>query len=327
MYWLDIYFNQSMVDADHYVPYGDSRAPHVFGNASPFDPALFLSMNEYAKELLGEAPSGKYSPIEVAQWIEDIAAQSRGSLAEAENSARNRNGAAYKRVRLDLQIQAGLGEFFAAKFRSGVLFHIYQTTSNQDALEAAIAQYKKAREAYAGVAEAARNIYASDITFGEQPYLRGHWLDRLTAIDNDITALGSMLKTGSTQEPSPNVQSAIRTVLGRPRRSLIDAQHAVPGHFNRGEDLHLTVSAPPDAISVRLHYRHLNHAENYVMAEMEAQGSQFGATIPVEYTRSNFPIEYFFEVRKADGTAGLFPGFAPELTNQPYFVLRGVARG
>ena len=320
MYWLDLYFNQSMVDEKHYVPYGDSQTPHVFGNASPFDPALFLSPNEYAEELLNGECSGKYSPIDAAQWIEDFASAARASLAAAESGARNRNNAAWKRARLDIQIQAGLGEFFAAKFRSGVLFHIYQVTNEQAALEAAITQYKKGRDAYAAVAQDAKGIYTSDITFGEQSYLRGHWIDRVPAIDADIAALSSMLKSGSAETPQ-KVQAAIKLTLGRPARKPTDAQHQVPGAFKRGEDLGLSISVPSGATAVRLHYRQLNQAENYVVVEMTPNDSQFETAIPAEYTHTDFPLEYFFEVRKAQGTAELHPGFAPELTNQPYFVV------
>jgi hypothetical protein len=56
---------------------------------------------------------------------------------------------------------------------------------------------------------------------------------------------------------------------------------------------------------------------------MARQGAEFAAVIPADYTRTEFPLEYYFEVRKGDGTAGLFPGFMPELTNQPYFVAHG----
>jgi hypothetical protein len=320
MYWLDIYFNQSMVDDKHFVPYSDSRAPRVFGNASPFDPALFLSMNEYADELIGGTCGGKYTPIEVAQWIEDFAAQARTSLATADRSARNRSGAAYKRTRLDIQIQAGLGEFFGAKFRSGVLFHIYQVTSEQAALEASIAQYKKARSAFAEVAEAAKGIYSSDITFGEQDYLRGDWMDRVPAIDRDIAALSAMLKSDSGQPASSKVIEAIKTALGRPGRPLVAARHQPPAHFKRGEDLRLNIST--HSTEVRLHYRHVNQAENYVAVEMASQGAQFEVAIPSAYTQTDFSIEYFFEVRNGDGTTGLYPGFGAELTNQPYFVVR-----
>jgi hypothetical protein len=323
MYWPELYFNQSMVDERDYEPYSDTQPPRVFGNASPFDPALFLSINEYAEELLGAAPSGRHSPIDAAQWISDFASAARNSLAKADGTAHNRDSAACKRTKLDIEIQAGLGEFFAAKFRSGVLFRIFQLTSEQAALESAIAQYKNARMAYAVVADAAKGVYASDITFGEQPYLRGHWLDRLPAIDQDIAALNSMVHGNSSLQSSQKIQSAIQAVLEGSRRLPVNAQHQLPAQFKCGEDLRLSITVTASETSVRLHYRRVNQAEKYLTAEMVQQGTEFTATVPAAYTQTDFPIEYFFEVHNSDATAGLYPGFMPELTNQPYFVVPG----
>ena len=39
-------------------------------------------------------------------------------------------------------------------------------------------------------------------------------------------------------------------------------------------------------------------------------------------TQTQFPLEHLFEVSLEGDTAGLHPGFNPELTNQPYFVVR-----
>jgi len=324
LYWPEIYFNQSMVDEKHFEPYSDTRAPRVFGNASPFDPEMFLSMDECAEELLAGRSSGKYSPIEVAQWIEDFAAAALAALEKADRSVGNRGDAAYKRGRLDIRIEAGLGEFFGAKFRSGVLLHIYQMTNEQAALEAAIAQYKRARAAYAAIGEAAKDIYSSDITFGEQTHLRGYWADRVPAIDQDIAALSAMQQVGARSEPSIKTRTAIEASLGRPQRMAIDANHEAPAGFKGGSDLRIAIAVPSDTRSVRLHYRHVNQAENYVTAEMERNGTLYETKIPAAYTQKDFPLEYLFEVQKADGAGRLFPGFSSELTNQPYFAVRGL---
>ena len=322
MYWPELYFNQSMVDAQGYGPYFDAQEPRVFGNASPFDPALFLSIDEYAEELLDGNSSGKYSPLEVAQWIEDFAAAARAALALAETSASGRSTAAYRRMKVDIQIQAGLGEFFGAKFRSGMLFHVYEITREHSALEASIALYKKARAAWAMLAEVAKDVYVSDITVGEQAYLRGHWIDRLPAIDKDIAALSTLLNGAANGQTSPRVGTAMRTIQGRPRRAPIAADHKAPVRFQRGDALALNISAPPETDSVMLHYRHLDQAENYASVAMERQGSQYVASIPAVYTTTVFPLEYFFTIAAKDGKSGLYPGFAPELTNQPYFLVR-----
>jgi hypothetical protein len=72
--------------------------------------------------------------------------------------------------------------------------------------------------------------------------------------------------------------------------------------------------------SVRLYYRHVNHGERYQTAEMQVAGKNYHATIPAGYTNTKYPIEYYFELKEAPEST-LYPGFNPELTNQPYFVV------
>ncbi len=71
-YWPEIYTNQSLVELTK-TEYTDTPSPKVFGNTSPLDPQLFSRINDFADELLKGERSGKYSPIEVAQWLEDLA--------------------------------------------------------------------------------------------------------------------------------------------------------------------------------------------------------------------------------------------------------------
>jgi hypothetical protein len=321
IYWPEMCSNESMGDSQQNAVYFDSEMPRVFGNASPFDPELFSTANQCAEELLSGKPGGKYTPLEVAQWIEAFAANGRAALAEAERTTSSRETAAFHRAQVDIEIQAALGEYFAAKFRSAVLFHLYEVSRAPAPLAAAIEQYRRARTSFTAAADAANGVYTDDITFGEQPYLRGHWRDRLPAIDNDIAALAA-IKAEPIQEPSARIATAIRAVLGQPPPLTIPVHHQPPHLFKRGEDLRLVVMVPEEIIEVRLHYRRVNQAENYLTLAMERQGTQCEGAIPAEYTRTDFPLEYYFEVRKSDGTAGLYPGFSAALTNQPYFVIR-----
>lgn len=322
-YWPEMYFNQSMVNAEHYQPYSDMDAPRVFGNASPFDPELFLSANQCAAELLSEKRSGKYTPLDAAQWIENHAFTGRAFLAKADQSVVRKDAPGYRRVKVDIEIQTAMGEFFAAKFRAGVLFHLYEISREPAALNAAIDEYKKARAAFGAAADAANGVYRNDVTFGEQKFLRGHWLDRLPAIDKDIAQLSSMLASVSVPEPSGKVAAAIQSTRERSQDFTAHIAHRPPARFNPGEELRLEVSRLTAISEVRLHYRHVNQSEDYISAPMERQDLVFARTIPADYTRTEFPLEYYFEVHKSDGTAGVFPGFVPALTTRPYFVVRG----
>jgi len=321
-YWPEIYFNESYVDAEHPGPYKDSPVPTVFSTASTFDPQLFSRMTEFADELLDGKPSGKYSPIEVSQWIEDYAAAATKHLDLANGKLSKNGSPEYRRLAIDITIQAGLGQFFGTRFRSGVLFAIYQKTNDRTALENSLSLYRKSRAIWAQFADLAKGVYLPDITVGEQPQQRGHWLDRLPAMDRDIAAVALKLEATPAGTPHPNVSAAIQEVLGRPHRAASSASHDAPATFQPGKPLKLVLTLSDQAEAVRLYYRHVDQAERYSTAPMEARQHRYNAEIPGAYTASEYPLEYYFEITHNAKSVVLYPGLSETLTKQPYFVVR-----
>lgn len=326
-YWPEVYMNQSMIDGDHPGPYRDTPTPRVFGNVSPLDPQLFSRINDFADGLLKGESSGKYSPIEVAQWIEDYAVQAAKGLAQAqaESPVAAKSRPEYRRMAADAAIMAGLGQFFGAKFRSGALYRIYEQTGDATALDESLKTYRAARASWAGIANLAKTIYSSDITVGENPQLRGHWLDRLPAIDADIALMESKRNRAKGGEVSQErVPAAIKAILGRPHRASLSCQHQAAAKFHPGQplDIELSVQKGSKPVSVRLFYRHVTQAERYESAEMQLRDGRYRTTIPGNYTDSQYPLEYYFELRQGPESASLYPGFNADLTNQPYFVVR-----
>ena len=322
-YWPELYFNQSMVDAVHYGPYGDSPQPRVFGTVSPLDPKLFYTINDYVDDLISGSLNGRYSPVEVATWIETFAATGCKALSTADAVATGRRTAAYRRAKVDILMQAGLGDFFAAKLRSGVLFRIYEKTKDPASLRASIERYKAARNAWAEVARVGTGVYMTDITLGEEPQLRGHWADRLPAMDRDIAALSDTLASAAPVEASAT-NTLIAAALSSRTRPVAVAQHSVPLKFTAGATLPIRLTPARNTTEVSLHYRHVDQAENYQVLAMQRDGSDYTGTIPAAYTQSRFALEYFFELRGDGAEASLYPGFVPELTNQPYFLVRSL---
>ncbi len=90
LYWPEIYTNLSIPDPNNKNPYFDTPSPKVFGNVSPMDPQLFMRINDFADELLKGKRSGKYSPIEYAQWIEDFAEAADKHLAIAKAKSKGK---------------------------------------------------------------------------------------------------------------------------------------------------------------------------------------------------------------------------------------------
>jgi hypothetical protein len=323
-YWPEMYTNLSITNPEAKNPYFDTPTPKVFGNVSSFDPQLFLSINDFVKELIARNRSGKYTPIEAAQWIEDYAEEAEKNLNKCRAETKNKQNTEYRRMETDVSMQIGLGRFFAAKLRSGVLYAIFEQSGERKALEEALNLYKQARDHWSAVANIAKAIYLPDVTVGERTFLRGHWLDRLPAIDEDISLMAKNLEQLLTKSASidEQVNKAIALALGRPNRIKISARHSQPVQFKAGQPVELKLSFDNLPKSARLYYKHVNHGERYQVSEMRVDGPVYTAEIPGDYTNSEYPLEYYFELRVNAESACLFPGFNQKLDNQPYFIIR-----
>jgi hypothetical protein len=321
-YWPEMYTNHSLIDATHPGPYSDTPVPRVFGNVSALDPQLFSRVNDFADALLGGESGGKYSPIEVAQWIDDYAEAATAHLTRAATRADGKQRPHYRRMAIDVAMQAGLGRFFAAKFRSGVLYRIHQNTGDRTALEESVNQYHKARAAWAECAGLAKGIYMADVTVGELPQLHGHWLDRLPAMDRDVAALAGLLDGLNRDAPSAVVAHAIKEVLTPAGRTALPCSHTPPSRFVPGRSLEIALSVGAATSSVTLHYRHVNQAERFQAVRMEAGEDRYHAAIPAAYTDTVYPLQYYFEVEITTGNRLLYPGFSRSLTGQPYILVR-----
>ena len=315
-YWPEMYTNMSIVDAEKKHPYGDTPSPKRFGTVSPLDPELFARVDDFAEELLKGERGAEVTPAEVAAWLERTATASAKHLAQAETSARPE----FRRMAIDVAIEIGLGRFFAWKLRSGVLWALYDRTGERAALEEALKAYRAARGAWAELANRASSVYASDVTFGWDKHLRGHWRDRLPAIDEDIAEMAKRPAAGS--QASERVAGAIREVLSPPPRPVFECHHAQPARFQPGEPLEVELASKERPAAVRLHYRRVNQAELWRVVEMAVRGDRYAAAVPGDYTASPFPLQYYFELRDRAGAAALFPGLARDFSNQPYFVVR-----
>jgi hypothetical protein len=321
-YWPEVYWNQPMVEGASPDPYFDSPSPKTFQNASPLDPQLFSAIGRFAEELLRGDRTGRYSPIEVARWLEDLARLAEEDLARAGTPASPDK----LRIATDVEILMRLGRFFGAKLRSGVLYAMHERTGDRRALEEALNAYRRARAAWAELADRARGVYQPDLSASDRFSERGQWADRLAGIDRDIEQMAQRMASVTTTRDDPGVAAAIAAALGEPKRAQAACTHTPPPGFrpNVALEVALTVATGPAPTLVRLYYRHVNQAERWEAAAMGARGGAWRASIPAAYTDSPYPLQYYFELQSGSGQAWLHPGFTLDLSNQPYFVLRRI---
>jgi len=320
-FWAELYDNMPIVLDSERSPYGDTPNPKCFGTVSPLDPQLFSTIVEHTQDLLAGRSNPKYSPIEVAQWIEDFTAASDEALSKARTKAASASSPEFRRIEEDVLIQNGIGAFFAAKLRSGVLYEIYQQTGNADAGKLALEQYKKAREAWSKMADRAARVYVSDVSYGDVPMRRGHWKDRLAGINTDVAAMEQKLQsppaaTGSAESAA----HAISAATGKPSRPAIQCTHTPAESFHPGQALAVSLQVSGPATPARLYYRHVNQAERWQCVDMHGGQGSYSAAIPGDYTQSAYPLEYYFALRH-ENQETLFPGFNATLSNQPYYAI------
>lgn len=323
--WYEMPTNMPIVLGSEPSPYGDTPVPKCFATVSPLDPQMFSTVVEYTHALLAGHSSAKYSPVEVAQWVEDCVAASLEALNEARRTVGSRTSPEFRRIEEDVLILLGLGGYFAHKLRSAVLFEIYQNTGNTESGRLALAQYKEAREAWAAMAARAIRVYRSDVSYGHIPKRRGNWSDRLPGIDTDLAAMQAKVESASPGS-GWNAAEAIRTAIARPSRKNIPCIHKAPEIFQPGLPLTLTVEIPtsaegPAPTSMRLYYRHVDQAERWTSVELSHQNGRYAGVIPGEYTMSEFALQYYFGADDGKSMAWLYPGFDKTLSNQPYFAV------
>ncbi|MES2176658.1 MAG: hypothetical protein V4550_02240 [Gemmatimonadota bacterium] len=319
-YWPEIYWNHRIVGDTPRNPYGDSPSPKNFQHVSPLDPQLFTSISEHAEELAAGARSGKYSPIDVAQWLEDLATRADADLGRAGSGTSPDR----RRIAVDVGIQIGLGRFFAAKLRSGVLYALFERTGDRRALVEALALYRRAQAAWSAMSEQQRGVYQADLSVSDKISEHGQWADRLPLIEQDVQQMEQKLSAAATTD-HPRVPAAIAEAKSVVRRTTAVVTHTPPARFTPGSGVVITVAVPNrKASSARLYYRHVNQAERYEVVEMTAHGTNYSASIPGAYTDSPYPLQYYFEIRESPAMAWLAPSFGPDLGNQPYYVLRRV---
>ena len=328
-FWPEINTNMPIVIGSEPSPYSDTPEPKCFGTVSPLDPQTFSTVEEHGGDLLDGSANPKYSPIDVAQWLEDLAVAASDALDAARRGIATYRLPTFLRMEADVLIQVGLGQFFAAKMRAGVLYAVFQQTQERRAGQEALDQYRTARAAWVAAAQAGA-VYRSDITYGSTAMRRGHWTDRLAAIDKDIAALESQVSASpEAAEATPDTRRAILQATGRPARptiATVESSHTPPAAFEPGKPLALAIAIPqqvllPIMTAVFLRYRRVNQAERWQREEMQANGTVFSAEIPAEYTQSPYALEYCFELRAKDGAAWLAPGFNAALSSQPYYAV------
>jgi hypothetical protein len=322
LYWPEMYAHQSIVNPNNNT-YSEAPTPKVFGNVTSLDPQLFASVNDYVDSLLANTPLAKVTPFDVARQLDLWSLSPLTEFPRIDKTFPNPKNAEFRRLAADATIAAGLGQFFAHKFRAAILWQLFNLSAHEPARAAAVDAYKKARAAWASLADTAK-VYGPNQPYGSAAALQGHWSDRLPALDADIAAMAARAaQPRGTDYQKETIDRLIQSIVNPPQVDIKAAPpptHTSPASFKPNQPLALELARAQHFDSVRLCYRHLHQGERYVSLDMHKQADRFTTAIPADFTNAPFPLQYYFELRTAT-TAALFPGFKENFIGTPYFVV------
>ncbi len=326
-YWPEIYTDIGIVggqDGSVETDYYDTPSPKRFGTVVALDPEIFCGAAELVREVVAGRRSGRYSPLDVAAWLERLSADAAEHLARVREQAPDPAAPEVRRLLVDVAIQEALGRFFAGKMRAAVHYEVALALGGPAPLEDALTAYRAARAAWVDAADRAAGVYVDDLTFGPQAFLRGTWSDRLPAIDRDLDA---MVALGHALPRTEVSDAEARRIIAEiaAETPAVSLSHTPPSSFRKGEALtvDLTVAEAGRSVTeVRLRYRHLDQAERWEEADMAREADRFVASIPGAYSDSPYALQYHFVLADGEGRAWLHPGLGAELSDRPYHVVR-----
>ncbi|MCC2611862.1 hypothetical protein ABK249_23760 [Neorhizobium sp. Rsf11] len=317
-YWPEVYTNLALIDGSGRRAYGsDMEGPVRFGNAPTFDPALFANAREYIELLLNGKASHRYTPLDVADWLDEMAHGCESAVLKA-TGTKSFGNIAVQRMIVDIQICAGLARFFAERFRAACWAELFVATKVTTLMDRVIDHANRSLMAWEKIADISRDLYMDDLTYGPQSWLRGSWHSRLPEMRAELADLESLRGGGfyESVRAEPAVAATIAALEARqPVSSSASSVHGAPT-FKPGEDFVVRFAGETDGEPL-LHCRHVNQAERWISLPMRRREDSFVATIPGDYTRSKYHLQYFVSFER-DGRNFLSPGLQPNLANEPY---------
>jgi hypothetical protein len=319
-YWPEIYTNLGLIGGSGRLAYAfDMEGPVRFGNAPTFDSELFATAREWAEALLAGRSEHRYTPLDVADWLDALAGTCEAALARA-RSAADALRPEPRRILIDVEVCAGIARYFAERFRAAIWAELFIATGASELIEPVLDHARRGVMAWDRIADLSRDVYHDDLTYGPQSWLRGSWQSRQAEMRAELLDLEAQ-RSGGRTESLPLTPEAARAVAAlRARRPVtqIDGVTA-PERFRRGEPVTVRYAGPADDAPV-LRYRVVDQSQRWKALAMAPEGNGQAATIPGDYLDTPFHLQFFVSAT-VDGDPRLAPGLDPDLSNQPYILV------
>jgi hypothetical protein len=295
-----------------------------YGSTEPSDHGLFYGIDEYVKDLGSGKLAGKYSPLQAAAWLEDMAAETETFLAAAEGLIKDKKAAEYLAMRVDLLMLCDFARYHGAKIRAAAALALWRVKKEGARLSDAALLLDTAIRHWTALAEKGRENYYHDLDFSSagSETRRGTWGDLTCELLADRKTLGDMLAAEgiAIQEKLAASYAPEHLPVERHQLAACFPETAVAGAPLKIE-LMTAAFGEPEAAPV-LHYRHMDQTEGlFRTLEMERTARAYAAVIPADYIKAEWDLQIYVTIQGVSGACVMFPGvYHPEYP-YPYHVI------
>ena len=298
----------------------------TYGSTEPSDHGLFYGIDEYAADAAGNRLSGKYSPLQTAQRLCELAEETERGVAEA--TALTENGAApeFLAMTVDTAMLCGLARYHAQKMRAALALAFWRVSGNPERLSDAAVLLDSAAAHWKALADLGLKAYHRDLNFSSagSETRRGTWADLTCELEADQKTMAALLRENGIEPRG--------TLYGDYRPAPVSGVEAdFPEKIAAGRDLkiaaHPSGICPADAAPV-LHYRHTDQTEGLFHAlEMTLEGDRYSAVIPGSYITGEWDLMVYVTVQEDSGSCAMFPGVYHPVYPYPYHVIEVTKEG
>jgi hypothetical protein len=294
----------------------------TYGSTEPSDHGLFYGIDEYADAVATKTFSGKYSPFQVADWLDALALETDMAFCLAEGAIKNNSGAEFLAMRVDLLMLRDFARYHAAKIRAAFALALWRIKKTPNYLSDAVLLFNSAIEYWNALAQKGRENYYHDLDFSSagSTTRRGTWGDLTCELLADQKTLAELLNK-STADTA--LSACYHPARFPAEYGQLSANFPVRVHAS--EALPIIVESSdfvgPEAAPV-LHYRHTDQTEGlFHTLIMEQRGASFTAIIPADYMRPEWDLQIYVTVQGPSGTCVMLPGVYHPVYPYPYHVI------
>ena len=161
-----------------------------FATGGATDIQQFADFKEAAENILTGTEDPRQSPRETSDWFSKTADSVLYYVKLAQHNSTKKSSNEFISTVTDLNILAHLAKYHAHRDLAAVQYNLFTETQDLFALDSAIAEEKKAVNAWQNIVQSASDVYTNDLMMGIcRLNMCGHWKDDLEQLQHELKKL------------------------------------------------------------------------------------------------------------------------------------------